>query len=442
MNAQLRYSATRLSPVNEPITKDMVIREVRDKYPGITAVFQAHGLPCAGCHVGSYETIAGGARTHNLDVEAILADLNKFVRDGTVPPARGRPTGLMAQAPKRGDVTIEGIKHIIAVASGKGGVGKSLVTALLAVTLKRKGYKVGILDGDITGPSIPRMFGVPVRSLRQVAGQHKPNPPLSRGGMPVMSMNVLLDDPEAAVVWRGPMVSGAIRQFYTDMNWGDLDYLLVDLPPGTSDAPMTVMQQLPTDGAVLVSTPQGLATMVVSKAIQMVKKFEVPIVGVVENMSYVELPDGTSYELFGPSKGQRLVALSGAPLLGRLPIDPQIALLSDEGRIEEYDSEPYRTLAENFLTRLEQRAEARPALPVISSRSLAGVARNVHGPPPSDVVAAGRDPHEGGERPPTASPQAAPAHPVAQPSVEPAQNGGGERGAKLLRLSRFLKHGN
>jgi hypothetical protein len=244
------------------------------------------------------------------------------------------------------------------------------------------------------------------------------------------------------VVWRGPMVSGAIRQFYTDMNWGDLDYLLVDLPPGTSDAPMTVMQQLPTDGAVLVSTPQGLATMVVSKAIQMVKKFEVPIVGVVENMSYVELPDGTNYELFGPSKGQRLVALSGAPLLGRLPIDPQIALLSDEGRIEEYDSEPYRTLAENFLTRLEQRAEARPALPVISSRSLAGVARNVHGPPPSDVAAVGRDPHDSGERLPLASPQTARAHPVAQPSVEPAQNGGGERGAKLLRLSRFLKHGN
>jgi hypothetical protein len=261
--------------------------------------------------------------------------------------------------------------------------------------------------------------------------------------MPVMSMNVLLDDPEAAVVWRGPMVSGAIRQFYTDMNWGDLDYLLVDLPPGTSDAPMTVMQQLPTDGAVLVSTPQGLATMVVSKAIQMVKKFEVPIVGVVENMSYIELPDGTSYELFGPSKGQRLVALSGAPLLGRLPIDPQIALLSDEGRIEEYDSEPYRTLAENFLTRLEQRTEARPALPVISSRSLAGVARHVDGAPPSNVVAtAGRDPHGRGERPPAAAPQTAPAQPASQPSVEPAQNGGGEKGAKLLRLSRFLKHGN
>jgi hypothetical protein len=176
----------------------------------------------------------------------------------------------------------------------------------------------------------------------------------------------------------------------------------------------------------------------------MVKKFEVPIVGVVENMSYVELPDGTTYELFGPSKGQRLDALSGAPLLGRLPIDPHIALLSDEGRIEEYDSEPYRTLAENFLTRLEQRAEARPALPVISSRSLAGVARNVQGgasPSDVDAGAARRDPHDSGEQSPAASPQTAPAHPVAQPSVEPAQNGGGERGAKLLRLNRFLKHG-
>ena len=167
--------------------------------------------------------------------------------------------------------------------------------------------------------------------------------------------------------------------------------------------------------------------MVVSKAIQMVKKFEVPIVGVVENMSYVELPDGTSYELFGPSKGQRLVALSGAPLLGRLPIDPQIALLCDEGRIEEYDSEPYRTLAENFLTRLAQRADARPALPVISSRSLAGVASNADGAPPSAPQ-------------PTPAVPVAPARPASQPSTEPAQNGGGERGAKLLRLSRFLKH--
>jgi hypothetical protein len=270
------------------------------------------------------------------------------------------------------------------------------------------------------------MFGVPTRSLRQVQGQQKPNPPLSRGGIPVMSMNVLLDDPEAAVVWRGPMVSGAIRQFYTDINWGTLDYLLVDLPPGTSDAPMTVMQQLPTDGAVFVSTPQGLATMVVSKAIGMVKKFEVPIVGMVENMSYVDLPDGTQFELFGPSQGQRLVTLSGAPLLGRLPIDPRIAALCDEGRIEEYDSEPYRTLARNFLTRLEQGQGAGPALPIISSRSLAGKVR------PAGAAAPPAAPAANGGAPATAATGAA--------TAAPRDVGTGEKSGTLTRLGRFLKH--
>ncbi len=417
--------------MSEPITKDMIIRDVRERYPGITAVFQAHGLPCAGCHVGSYESIAGGARTHNLDLDAVLSDLNAFARDGTVPAPKARPAPAMLQRPRAGDGKIDGIKNIIAVVSGKGGVGKSLVTGLLAVTLTRKGYKVGILDGDITGPSIPRMFGVPTKSLTQTPGQQKPNPPLSRGGIPVMSMNVLLDDPEAAVVWRGPMISGAIRQFYTDMNWGELDYLLVDLPPGTSDAPMTVMQQLPTDGAVIVSTPQGLATMVVSKAIQMVKKFEVPIIGLVENMSYVELPDGTQFELFGPSQGQRLVGLTGAPLLGRLPIDPRIAALCDEGRIEEYDAEPYQTLAQNVLTRLEQR-ETTPALPVISSRSLAGLrpaAGAARAETPSSAEAGDGD----------APPQpAAPVAAASRSAAEPGQDA--EKGGAMVRLGRFLRH--
>ncbi len=441
--------------MSETITRDMIIRAVRDAHPGITAVFQAHGLPCAGCSVGSYETIAQGARTHNLDVDALLADLNRFAQDGTVPAGKGRgapAAGMMAaQSPRRTADNVAGIKHIIAVVSGKGGVGKSLVTALLAVTLKRQGYKVGILDGDITGPSIPLMFGVPVRSLGQAPGQQKPAPPRSKGGIPIMSMNVLLDDPEAAVVWRGPMISGAIKQFYTDIHWGELDYLLVDLPPGTSDAPMTVMQQLPTDGAVLVSTPQGLATMVVSKAIQMVKKFEVPIVGMVENMSYVTLPGGESYELFGASQGQRLVGLSGAPLLARLPIDPTIAAFSDTGRIEEYTSEAYDTLAKNFMTRLTQREGARPSLPIISTRSLKGA--GVAGARPV------------GAAPSMASPVAATPTVAAQPvraalqetaagalvTAAPATaasphngNGKGDRGGNggggaLLRLGRFLK---
>ncbi len=429
--------------MSETITKDMIIRTVRDAHPGITAVFQAHGLPCAGCSVGAHETIAQGARTHSLDADALLADLNRFARDGTVPADKGRAEGLNAGVKAAGSArrppdSVQGIKHIIAVVSGKGGVGKSLVTALLAVTLKRQGYAVGILDGDITGPSIPLMFGVPTRSLTQIPGQPKPDPPRSTGGIPIMSMNVLLDDPEAAVVWRGPMVSGAIKQFYTDMNWGQLDYLLVDLPPGTSDAPMTVMQQLPTDGAVLVSTPQGLATMVVSKAIQMVKKFDVPIVGMVENMAYVPLPSGEDYELFGPSQGQRLVGLSGAPLLARLPIDPTITTLSDTGRIEEYNSDAFDTLAKNFLTRLDQREGARPSLPIISSRSLKGAtAARPATPLPAPVAAAVAvgAPREVRREPVDAGMSALGTDGNGENSKKDDKGGGGA----LLRLGRFLK---
>ncbi len=431
--------------MSETITKDMIIRTVRDAHPGITAVFQAHGLPCAGCSVGAHETIAQGARTHSLDADALLADLNRFARDGTVPADKGRAEGLNAGVKAAGSArrppdSVQGIKHIIAVVSGKGGVGKSLVTALLAVTLKRQGYAVGILDGDITGPSIPLMFGVPTRSLTQIPGQPKPDPPRSTGGIPIMSMNVLLDDPEAAVVWRGPMVSGAIKQFYTDMNWGQLDYLLVDLPPGTSDAPMTVMQQLPTDGAVLVSTPQGLATMVVSKAIQMVKKFDVPIVGMVENMAYVPLPNGEDYELFGPSQGQRLVGLSGAPLLARLPIDPTITTLSDTGRIEEYNSASYDTLAKNFLTRLDQREGARPSLPIISSRSLKGAtaarpATPTPLPAPVAAAVAVGAPREVRREPVDAGMSALGTDGKGENSKKDDKGGGGA----LLRLGRFLK---
>jgi hypothetical protein len=261
---------------------------------------------------------------------------------------------------------------------------------------------------------------------------------MSPGGIPVMSMNVLLDDPEAAVIWRGPMISNAIRQFFTEMNWGNLDYLLVDLPPGTSDAPMTVMQQLPTDGAIIVATPQGLATMVVSKAIQMVKKFEVPIVGVVENMSYVELPDGTNFELFGPSQGQHLVALSSAPLLGRLPIDPLISELCDAGRIEEYQSDPYRSMTQNFLTRLEEGASAGPALPIISSRTLAREGR-INGPEPGRAASSVSTlPMAQRHAAPSSSAQATvPASPARAP--EPRPDAAAQRPGAMTRLGRFLK---
>ena len=243
----------------------------------------------------------------------------------------------------------KGIKHVIAVMSGKGGVGKSLVAGLLAVGLKRRGFRVGVLDGDITGPSIPRMFGVKEKPMSP--DQKNLLPPKSRGGIPIMSMNLILPSEEEAVIWRGPMVSGAIRQFFTDVLWGELDYLIVDLPPGTSDAPLTVMQALPVDGVVLVTTPQALATMVVTKAVKLVKQLGGDIIGVVENMAYVRTPDGKELEVFGPSQGLKLVIAANAPLMAKIPIDPEIAHDADNGDIESYTSSEFDDLVDNFLKR-------------------------------------------------------------------------------------------
>jgi hybrid cluster-associated redox disulfide protein len=340
----------------ETITRDRVIRQIVEAHPGIDQVFKAHGLPCTGCHVSTYETVAGGARTHSLEVEALLADLNTFVSTGDIPaPKRINVINSPTNAPARSDR----IKHVIAVMSGKGGVGKSLVTGLLAVTLRRSGYRVGILDGDITGPSIPKMFGLPPRAM----AQDNLLAPRTATGIAVMSMNLLLETEDQAVIWRGPMVANAIKQFYNDVDWGDLDYLFVDLPPGTSDAPMTAMQALPLDGVIVVSSPQGLATMVVAKAVHMAQRLQVPILGMVENMAYFQAPDsGKEYEIFGPSQGQHLVAISDAPLLGRLPIDPEVARVCDAGDIESYRSAAYQELADNFL-RITARAEAAPEKP-------------------------------------------------------------------------------
>ena len=234
--------------------------------------------------------------------------------------------------------------------SGKGGVGKSLVTGLLAVALRRQGLKVGILDGDITGPSIAKEFGVrgtPTKSRRGI------EPLRTQGGIKIMSMNMFLPNSTDPVVWRGPMVSSAIKQFYSDVDWGKLDFLLVDLPPGTSDAPMTVMQSLPLDGVIIVSSPQMLATEIVMKCIKMVQTLKGKILGVVENMAYLTMPDGSRNEIFGPSNGAELVAMTGAPLLAQIPIDPEIAMLCDAGKLEEYHSEAFDTLAENFVKALK-----------------------------------------------------------------------------------------
>jgi hybrid cluster-associated redox disulfide protein len=328
-----------------PISADTTIREVVDTHAGSERVFGAHGLPCAGCHVSTHETIRQGAAVHGLDLPALMADLQRYIDDGTVPPARPKKPSAAPPPPPR--QRKPGIERVIAIMSGKGGVGKSLVTGLLAVALRRRGYAVGVLDADITGPSMAKIFGITARPYQ--GEDKKPHPPASASGIQVMSMNLILDAENQAVIWRGPMVSNAIRQFYNDLEWGKLDYLLIDLPPGTSDAPLTVLQALPVDGVVMVSTPQGLATMIVSKALKLAKQLDTPVLGLVENMAYfTDKKTGTRYELFGPSKGVQLVVESGAPLLAQLPIDPVLTQLCDDGRIEEYESEDYDVLARNF----------------------------------------------------------------------------------------------
>ncbi|HUY76297.1 MAG TPA: P-loop NTPase [Ktedonobacterales bacterium] len=335
------------------ITAEMIIHDVVKNHPQTVKVFQGHGLPCTACQVGARESVAGGARTHRLALEPLLADLN-LVANGQeaegIKPARKAPVGKGIQLNVLGGVPGgEGakIRHIVAVMSGKGGVGKSLVTGLLATSLARQGLKVGVLDGDITGPSIAKEFGVHDRPTKGEAGI---DPAHTQGGIKIISMNMFLPNATDPVTWRGPMVSSAIKQFYSDVDWGKLDYLLVDLPPGTSDAPMTVMQSLPLDGVVIVSSPQMLATEIVVKCIKMVQSMKGKVLGVVENMAYLTMPDGSRNEIFGPSNGADLVVMTGAPLLAQLPIDPEIAMLCDAGKLEEYNSAEFDTLAENFIT--------------------------------------------------------------------------------------------
>jgi len=238
------------------------------------------------------------------------------------------------------------IKNIIAVMSGKGGVGKSLVSSLAAIALRRKGFEVGILDADITGPSIPKMFGINTRPSGSDTGIL---PVLSSSDIEIISVNLFLPGEEEAVIWRGPMISNAITQFWQDVVWGKLDYLIIDLPPGTADAPLTVLQKLPVNGIIMVFTPQNLTTMIVRKAINMAKVMKKPIVGVVENMSYLYLPEiDKKMNVFGESKGQTMAELTGTPLLAQIPIDPELARLCDQGEIEKYRAAFVDTLAESI----------------------------------------------------------------------------------------------
>jgi Mrp family chromosome partitioning ATPase len=238
------------------------------------------------------------------------------------------------------------IGHVIAIMSGKGGVGKSLVASFAAVALKRQGYEVGILDADITGSSIPKMFGITARPSGSDSGIL---PVSSKSGIEVMSINLLLPSEDDAVIWRGPLIGRAITQFWEEVLWGKLDYLIVDLPPGTADAPLTVMQSLPISGVLIVFTPQDLTAMVVRKAVNMARQMGKPILGVIENMAYLYVPEiNKKIELFGRSRGEEMAHAANAPLLGQLPIDPYLAKLCDEGNIERYDAEIVARLGDSI----------------------------------------------------------------------------------------------
>jgi Mrp family chromosome partitioning ATPase len=283
-------------------------------------------------------------------IEAVHVDLREMTQEEKerIWPRqpRQRQTGVAER--------LNHIKHVVAVMSGKGGVGKSSVAALLAVALRRQGKRVGVLDADITGPSIPKMFGLheppPMGPVGIIPAQ-------TESGIRVMSINLLLPAEDEAVIWRGPLISGAIKQFWSDVVWGSVDYLIVDLPPGTSDASLTVMQSMPLNGVLLVTSPQGLAGMVVRKAARMAQQLNVPIVGVVENMSYAVCPEcGERIEIFGPSRAEEVAEHVNAPFLGRLPLDPELARRCDAGEIEAYRARAFEAIARAVKERVPERA--------------------------------------------------------------------------------------
>ena len=244
---------------------------------------------------------------------------------------------------------LSSVKHIIAVVSGKGGVGKSMVTSMLAVNMQRLGYKTAILDADVTGPSIPKAFGLKAG----VEGDDKGMiPPTTTSGIDIMSINLMLEDETRPVVWRGPVIAGAVKQFWTDTIWKDIDYMFIDCPPGTGDVPLTVFQSIPIDGIVIVSTPQDLVSMIVSKAANMAQMMDVPVYGLVENMSYVTCPDcGKKIKVFGDSHIDEIAEKFGYDLLAEIPMDPKLTALVDKGWIEMMDNDYMEKAAEILVRR-------------------------------------------------------------------------------------------
>ena len=260
-----------------------------------------------------------------------MANQNECTHDcstcGSDCASRKSPQSLLAPANK-----LSNVKKVIGIVSGKGGVGKSLVTSMMAVLSARRGHKTAILDADITGPSIPKIFG----TKGEVTGCEDGMYPLTtKTGIEMMSVNLLLQDEKMPVVWRGPVIAGTVKQFWTDVVWGDVDFMYVDMPPGTGDVPLTVFQSLPVDGIIIVTTPQELVSMIVSKAANMAKMMNIPVLGIVENMSYMECPDcGKKLEIFGKSHVDEVAEEFGYPVLGKVPLDPKVASLCDKGLLE------------------------------------------------------------------------------------------------------------
>ncbi|MGN1480452.1 P-loop NTPase [Porcipelethomonas sp.] len=227
------------------------------------------------------------------------------------------------------------IKKVIGIVSGKGGVGKSIVSSILAVNMNRKGFKTAVLDADITGPSIPKAFGIKEKATGSEDGIF---PAESKTGINVISVNLMLENDTDPVIWRGPVIAGVVKQFWTDVIWGDVDYMFVDMPPGTGDVPLTVFQSIPVDGIIVVTSPQELVSMIVAKAVKMAEMMNIPVIGIVENMSYVQCPDcGKKINIFGESKLEETANEYNLKVLGRLPIEPKLAAACDKGMIELYD---------------------------------------------------------------------------------------------------------
>jgi len=293
---------------------------------------------------------------HRVNVKLAAAAIKKDTQDEIIfqiEKLRGTLDGVDSIGvtfEEIGPVEVNKIGNVIAIMSGKGGVGKSLVSGLTAIALRRLGFSVGILDADITGPSIPKMFGL---NKITEGSDNGFLPGLSKTGIEVMSLNLLLPDENEAVIWRGPVIGKAITQFWEEVLWGQLDYLIIDLPPGTADAPLTVLQRLPVSGIIIVSSPQDLASMIVKKAVNMAQKMNKTIIGVVENMSYLYVREiEKKIELFGSSRGEEMARAAGAPLIARIPIDPELARLCDQGEIESYCSEDIERLGQ-FIAKTE-----------------------------------------------------------------------------------------